>query len=151
MRAGRCKMETSYFRLWSSLWFAYDWSFLQANANVVTFHYVIIGLSQLLVFCSILLAFILLSVYFLLSSWKSMIVLLLEMSCFWVLQVRTFRGHTNEKNFVGLTVNSEFIACGSETNEVFVYHKVSVDSPDIFPVISWTFCLLSITLIRLLL
>ncbi|KAJ8424741.1 hypothetical protein Cgig2_027774 [Carnegiea gigantea] len=39
------------------------------------------------------------------------------------LPVRTFRGHTNEKNFVGLTVNSEFIACGSETNEVFVYHK----------------------------
>lgn len=42
------------------------------------------------------------------------------------LQVRTFRGHTNEKNFVGLSVNSEYIACGSETNEVFVYHKVSI-------------------------
>ncbi|XP_057954648.1 E3 ubiquitin-protein ligase COP1 isoform X2 [Malania oleifera] len=40
------------------------------------------------------------------------------------LPVRTFRGHTNEKNFVGLTVNSEYIACGSETNEVFVYHKI---------------------------
>ncbi|GAB4859398.1 coatomer subunit alpha [Ancistrocladus abbreviatus] len=39
------------------------------------------------------------------------------------LPVRTFRGHTNEKNFVGLTVNSEYIACGSESNEVFVYHK----------------------------
>ncbi|KAL7142305.1 hypothetical protein ABFS83_08G115200 [Erythranthe nasuta] len=39
------------------------------------------------------------------------------------LPVRTFRGHTNEKNFVGLTVNSEFLSCGSETNEVFVYHK----------------------------
>uniref|UniRef100_A0A7N0SXA7 RING-type domain-containing protein n=1 Tax=Kalanchoe fedtschenkoi TaxID=63787 RepID=A0A7N0SXA7_KALFE len=38
-------------------------------------------------------------------------------------QVRTFRGHTNEKNFVGLAVNSEYIACGSETNEVFIYHK----------------------------
>lgn len=38
-------------------------------------------------------------------------------------QVRTFKGHTNEKNFVGLTVNNEYIACGSETNEVFVYHK----------------------------
>ncbi|XP_071922301.1 E3 ubiquitin-protein ligase COP1 isoform X3 [Coffea arabica] len=38
-------------------------------------------------------------------------------------KLRTFRGHTNEKNFVGLTVNSEYIACGSETNEVFVYHK----------------------------
>ncbi|KAI3680477.1 hypothetical protein L6452_35248 [Arctium lappa] len=37
--------------------------------------------------------------------------------------LRTFRGHTNEKNFVGLTVNNEYIACGSETNDVFVYHK----------------------------
>ncbi|OAY35059.1 E3 ubiquitin-protein ligase COP1 isoform X2 [Manihot esculenta] len=37
--------------------------------------------------------------------------------------VRTFRGHTNEKNFVGLSVNRDYIACGSETNEVFVYHK----------------------------
>ncbi|KAL3519404.1 hypothetical protein ACH5RR_017553 [Cinchona calisaya] len=37
--------------------------------------------------------------------------------------VRTFKGHTNEKNFVGLTVNNEYIACGSETNEVFAYHK----------------------------
>ncbi|KAL5578736.1 hypothetical protein UlMin_011178 [Ulmus minor] len=35
----------------------------------------------------------------------------------------TYRGHTNDKNFVGLTANSEYIACGSETNEVFVYHK----------------------------
>lgn len=41
-----------------------------------------------------------------------------------LLQARTFRGHTNEKNFVGLTVNNDYIACGSETNEVVVYHKV---------------------------
>ncbi len=40
------------------------------------------------------------------------------------MQVRTLQGHTNERNFVGLTVNNEYIACGSETNEVFVYHKV---------------------------
>ncbi|KAG8365372.1 hypothetical protein BUALT_Bualt18G0097800 [Buddleja alternifolia] len=39
------------------------------------------------------------------------------------LPLRVFRGHTNEKNFVGLTVNSEYLACGSETNDVFVYHK----------------------------
>ncbi|KAH6776114.1 Transducin/WD40 repeat-like superfamily protein [Perilla frutescens var. hirtella] len=39
------------------------------------------------------------------------------------LLVRTFRGHTNEKNFVGLTVNDDFLACGSETNEVSVYNK----------------------------
>ncbi|PKU62258.1 protein SUPPRESSOR OF PHYA-105 1 [Dendrobium catenatum] len=35
----------------------------------------------------------------------------------------TFTGHTNEKNFVGLTVLDGFIACGSETNEVYAYHK----------------------------
>jgi E3 ubiquitin-protein ligase RFWD2 len=40
-------------------------------------------------------------------------------------QLRTYRGHVNEKNFVGLSVNSEYIACGTETNEVFVYHKVN--------------------------
>lgn len=39
------------------------------------------------------------------------------------LPVRTFRGHTNEKNFVGLSVNNDFLACGSETNEVYGYHK----------------------------
>ncbi|KAL8151015.1 hypothetical protein V2J09_020823 [Rumex salicifolius] len=39
------------------------------------------------------------------------------------LPLRTFRGHTNEKNFVGLSVNGDYIACGSETNEVFAYHK----------------------------
>ncbi|KAK8618268.1 hypothetical protein V6N13_132268 [Hibiscus sabdariffa] len=37
--------------------------------------------------------------------------------------LRTFRGHKNERNFVGLTANSDYIACGSETNEVFVYQK----------------------------
>ncbi|KAJ8527858.1 hypothetical protein K7X08_015309 [Anisodus acutangulus] len=39
------------------------------------------------------------------------------------LPVCTLRGHTNEKNFVGLSLNNEFLSCGSETNEVFVYHK----------------------------
>ncbi|KAK1381922.1 Constitutive photomorphogenic 1 [Heracleum sosnowskyi] len=37
--------------------------------------------------------------------------------------LRAFRGHTNEKNFVGLSVNSEYLACGSETNDVFAYQK----------------------------
>eukprot|EP00241_Pyramimonas_parkeae_P003377 CAMPEP_0114262768 /NCGR_PEP_ID=MMETSP0058-20121206/22030_1 /TAXON_ID=36894 /ORGANISM="Pyramimonas parkeae, CCMP726" /LENGTH=760 /DNA_ID=CAMNT_0001378759 /DNA_START=115 /DNA_END=2397 /DNA_ORIENTATION=- len=37
--------------------------------------------------------------------------------------LRTLRGHTNEKNFVGLSVTRDFIACGSETNQLFVYHK----------------------------
>lgn len=46
--------------------------------------------------------------------------------------MRTLKGHTNEKNFVGLTVNSEYIACGSETNEVFVYHKVGLFLPTFF-------------------
>jgi hypothetical protein len=51
-----------------------------------------------------------------------------------LLQIRTLRGHTNEKNFVGLTVNSEYIACGSETNDVFVYHKVRS-----MPIIIWSY------------
>ncbi|KAK9053017.1 hypothetical protein SSX86_029647 [Deinandra increscens subsp. villosa] len=37
--------------------------------------------------------------------------------------ILTFKGHTNEKNFVGLSVADGFIACGSETNEVFTYHR----------------------------
>lgn len=35
----------------------------------------------------------------------------------------TFTGHTNKKNFVGLSVLDGYIACGSETNEVYVYHR----------------------------
>ncbi|MCO5561796.1 hypothetical protein L7F22_015420 [Adiantum nelumboides] len=36
----------------------------------------------------------------------------------------TYTGHSNLKNFVGLSVAEQgYIACGSETNEVFVYHK----------------------------
>ncbi|XP_066363370.1 protein SUPPRESSOR OF PHYA-105 1-like [Miscanthus floridulus] len=35
----------------------------------------------------------------------------------------TLNGHTNEKNFVGLSVNDGYITCGSETNEVFSYYK----------------------------
>ncbi|MED6217380.1 ornithine decarboxylase antizyme with +1 programmed ribosomal shift Spa1 [Stylosanthes scabra] len=35
----------------------------------------------------------------------------------------TFKGHSNEKNFVGLSVTDGYIACGSETNEVYCYHK----------------------------
>ncbi|KAJ1901995.1 hypothetical protein LPJ81_003668 [Coemansia sp. IMI 209127] len=38
--------------------------------------------------------------------------------------VRTFSGHTNEKNFVGLTTSGrEWIACGSENNTMYAYHK----------------------------
>ncbi|KAJ0936145.1 putative transcription factor WD40-like family [Helianthus annuus] len=37
--------------------------------------------------------------------------------------VQSFTGHTNVKNFVGLSVSDGYIATGSETNEVFVYHK----------------------------
>ncbi|MCO5577343.1 hypothetical protein L7F22_031172 [Adiantum nelumboides] len=35
----------------------------------------------------------------------------------------TYTGHANEKNFVGLSVMDGYIACGSETNAVFAYHK----------------------------
>lgn len=37
--------------------------------------------------------------------------------------IQSFTGHTNVKNFVGLSVSDGYIATGSETNEVFVYHK----------------------------
>ncbi|KAI6704101.1 hypothetical protein NL676_013237 [Syzygium grande] len=37
--------------------------------------------------------------------------------------LRVFRGHLNSKNFVGLSSNGNLIGCGSETNEVVVYHK----------------------------
>ncbi|KAH1085622.1 hypothetical protein AAZX31_07G056400 [Glycine max] len=35
----------------------------------------------------------------------------------------TFKGHSNEKNFVGLSVLDGYIAWGSESNEVYCYHK----------------------------
>eukprot|EP00252_Welwitschia_mirabilis_P026380 TRINITY_DN8662_c0_g1_i1.p1 TRINITY_DN8662_c0_g1~~TRINITY_DN8662_c0_g1_i1.p1 ORF type:complete len:469 (+),score=95.78 TRINITY_DN8662_c0_g1_i1:2090-3496(+) len=37
--------------------------------------------------------------------------------------VMTYSGHRNEKNFVGLSVADGYIATGSESNEVFVYHR----------------------------
>ncbi|KAJ3232451.1 coatomer subunit alpha [Chytriomyces hyalinus] len=39
--------------------------------------------------------------------------------------IRSFSGHVNEKNFVGLSVNcsGDFIACGSENNSVYTYSK----------------------------
>ncbi|KAK8573685.1 hypothetical protein V6N13_009773 [Hibiscus sabdariffa] len=37
--------------------------------------------------------------------------------------LQTFTGHMNVKNFVGLSVSDGYIATGSETNEVFIYHK----------------------------
>ncbi|XP_031404217.1 protein SPA1-RELATED 3-like isoform X2 [Punica granatum] len=38
--------------------------------------------------------------------------------------LRTFSGHTNVRNFVGLSISNGYIATGSETNEqVLVYHK----------------------------
>lgn len=37
--------------------------------------------------------------------------------------LHSFTGHTNVKNFVGLSVWDGYVATGSETNEVFVYHK----------------------------
>ena len=37
--------------------------------------------------------------------------------------IRSFRGHTNDKNFVGLATNGDYIACGSEDNSLYVYYK----------------------------
>ena len=40
------------------------------------------------------------------------------MPCLLQMCTRIYRGHQNEKNFVGMSVDGEFIACGSEQNEV---------------------------------
>ncbi|CAG0899502.1 unnamed protein product [Darwinula stevensoni] len=37
--------------------------------------------------------------------------------------VRSFVGHLNEKNFVGLSSDGSYIACGSENNSLYVYYK----------------------------
>ncbi|XP_040990026.1 LOW QUALITY PROTEIN: protein SPA1-RELATED 3-like [Juglans microcarpa x Juglans regia] len=37
--------------------------------------------------------------------------------------LQSLTGHMNVKNFVGLSVSDGYIATGSETNEVFIYHK----------------------------
>ncbi|KVH93042.1 hypothetical protein Ccrd_004904 [Cynara cardunculus var. scolymus] len=37
--------------------------------------------------------------------------------------IQTLTGHVNVKNFVGLSVSEGYIATGSETNEVVIYHK----------------------------
>lgn len=37
--------------------------------------------------------------------------------------VRTFRGHQNQRHFVGLSVTDQYIACGSEDNAVYTYYK----------------------------
>ena len=39
--------------------------------------------------------------------------------------VRALRGHANDKNFVGLSARDDFVACGSEDNTVFVYHRAA--------------------------
>eukprot|EP00884_Botryococcus_braunii_P004044 jgi/Botrbrau1/13640/Bobra.0373s0014.1 len=41
---------------------------------------------------------------------------------------RMYRSHLNEKNFVGLSVEGDLLACGSETGEVFVYQRHVSDS-----------------------
>ncbi|KAG0207041.1 RING finger and WD repeat domain-containing protein 2 [Mortierella sp. NVP41] len=37
--------------------------------------------------------------------------------------VRTYTGHVNEKNFVGLSASGDWISCGSENNAVYTYYK----------------------------
>jgi len=37
--------------------------------------------------------------------------------------VRTLTGHRNEKNFVGLSTCGDYIACGSDTNSLYIYYK----------------------------
>jgi len=37
--------------------------------------------------------------------------------------LKSYKGHINDKNFVGLTANDDYIACGSENNSLYVYYK----------------------------
>ncbi|XP_035713192.1 E3 ubiquitin-protein ligase COP1 [Folsomia candida] len=37
--------------------------------------------------------------------------------------VRSFTGHINEKNFVGLGTDGNYIACGSENNSLYIYYR----------------------------
>ncbi|KZC05946.1 E3 ubiquitin-protein ligase RFWD2 [Dufourea novaeangliae] len=37
--------------------------------------------------------------------------------------LRSFLGHVNEKNFVGLATDGDYVACGSENNALYVYYK----------------------------
>lgn len=37
--------------------------------------------------------------------------------------LRSYVGHVNEKNFVGLATDGDYIACGSENNSLYVYFK----------------------------
>ena len=41
---------------------------------------------------------------------------------------RVLSGHVNQKHFVGLALKDDWVAVGSETNELFVYNK-ALDSP----------------------
>lgn len=62
---------------------------------------------------------------------------------------RVFNGHSNEKNFVGLSVSDDFISCGSETNEVTMHRtQLHVDHLMLFCV--WCF-IMDIRCLRLLL
>ncbi|KAK4515267.1 uncharacterized protein ATC70_002877 [Mucor velutinosus] len=48
--------------------------------------------------------------------------------------LRSFEGHQNEKNFVGLSTDGDWISCGSECNTVFAYHKNATK-----PIATYTF------------
>ncbi|KAK7094399.1 E3 ubiquitin-protein ligase COP1-like [Littorina saxatilis] len=37
--------------------------------------------------------------------------------------INTFTGHINEKNFVGLATDGDYVLCGSENNSLYMYYK----------------------------
>ena len=47
---------------------------------------------------------------------------------------RVFNGHSNEKNFVGLSLVDDFVACGSETNEVQLVSTLCVENTTSLPI-----------------
>jgi E3 ubiquitin-protein ligase RFWD2 len=49
--------------------------------------------------------------------------------------VKVYSGHVNNKNFIGLTGNEDYITCGSEDNSLYVYNKNSSK-----PLLKYKFC-----------
>ena len=43
--------------------------------------------------------------------------------------LRTFNGHTNDKNFVGLDTNTPYIACGTCTNTPYIACGTCTNTP----------------------
>lgn len=61
------------------------------------------------------------------QSYDTLIILLafslFFFTLFFLYGLLQFTGHINDKNFVGLSTSSDYIACGSENNAAYAYYK----------------------------